>query len=277
MLRYATGGYNGVNEKYGNKCSYEIDGSNFKIKSGEIIIDGVQAKIDANGQSINIVNISGTQYYSVYCEVNLSIANSKKVEIKSDYETATYPTITKGDDLTETPTGIARLELYRFTASSGVISNVSKMFNLLSMKFVKSEEFDNSNLTQIGSYIIPKKKLLWSSSSTTYISEFNLTVNGINIIGKKILITIIPNQDIYQDYKWDFVLNVNTDLIVDISGGYSYGQTFYNSGMIYSLCLFRNHVLDGGSYYLKLRAVRISDGASWTVDFIIRSIYELIE
>jgi hypothetical protein len=140
MFRYATGGYNGVIEKYGNECDYEINGNTFKIKSGEIVIDGVQSKIDSVGVELTVDNVAGTEYYTVYCEVNLSLIDNQKTEIKATKSIVNYPVIDTGDDLTEIQTGVARLELYRFTTSSGEISNVIKRFNLITLGQAKNAE-----------------------------------------------------------------------------------------------------------------------------------------
>ena len=45
LLRYATGGYDGVVKNYGNECSYTVGGSNFKINSGVIVYQGVDTEI----------------------------------------------------------------------------------------------------------------------------------------------------------------------------------------------------------------------------------------
>ena len=209
MLRYATGGYNGVNSKYANKCAYEIEGSNFKIKSGEIFLHGVQSKIDGIGETITVVNIAGTQYYSVYLEVDLSIVDNQKTTIKSLYNAVAYPTIEVGDDLTELQTGVARLELYRFTASSGVISNVAQRFSLIEVgnvlhaenadlatnatnadNSIKNNDNTYSSLTQnlnnqlrVGNVdnveVIEKRTLLWKGNPTNSVdlSGFNLQEN----------------------------------------------------------------------------------------------------
>lgn len=211
MFRYALGGYNGVTEKYKNECSYTVDGSTFKINSGEIVIDGWQYGIDASGESITVDNIAGTQYYSVYLEIDLSIIDDQKGTIESTYDTASYPTITKGDDLTELQTGIARLELYRFEASGGVISNVVQRFSLIEVgnvlhaenadlatnatnaandsdgnpintTYTKDSDFNNSSQTAFGDYIVSKKELLWSGSKAFSVdpsapADINLSSN----------------------------------------------------------------------------------------------------
>lgn len=140
-FRYATGGYNGVVSNYKNECDYDVDGLNFTVKSGEIFIDGVQAKIDANGVTLNVDNVLGTEYYNVYCEFNFSLIDNQKVEIKAEKSTIDYPVIDKGDDLTENQTGIARLSLYKFKVVDGVINDVVKNFKILTYGKSKIAEF----------------------------------------------------------------------------------------------------------------------------------------
>lgn len=124
-FRYAYGNQDGYVIGKGTELSYTIDGSTFRINSGRVVLQGVETDIDANGVSFTIDNASETRYYSVYYEVNLA---TQTTAIKlSSYSTSGYPTIDAGDDLTVNSSGIARLELYRFTANSGIISNVKKV------------------------------------------------------------------------------------------------------------------------------------------------------
>ena len=83
LLRYATGGYDGVVKNYGNECSYTVGGSNFKINSGVIVYQGVDTEILTEWRN-NIDNIGGTQYYVVYLEIDLSI--NQTAIIKSSYD-----------------------------------------------------------------------------------------------------------------------------------------------------------------------------------------------
>lgn len=198
LFRYACGGYDGVVKNYGNELNYEITGSNFKVKSGEFVIDGWQGDVDGNGVTIQVDNLGGIQYYVVYAEIDLSVSANQKAEIKAIYNTAYYPTISRGDDLTTTPSGVARLELYRFEASSGVINNVTQVFNVIEYGWCKNaENATNADLatnatnsiynTENGTYsqfkqtngilrvgddnsknIVEKKTLLWSGSKIFY-------------------------------------------------------------------------------------------------------------
>lgn len=128
MIRYAYAGQNGVIKNYANQCSYTIDGSNFKVNSGILVLQGWECEIDSNGVTVAVDNVATLRYFSVYLEVNLS---TETAQIKSTYSTTGYPTISAGDDLTTTTTGTARLELYRFTAINGVITYNSKLFETL--------------------------------------------------------------------------------------------------------------------------------------------------
>ena len=121
-FRYAYGNQDGYVIGKGTQISYTIDGSTFRINSGRVVLQGVETDVDANGVSFTIDNSSETRYFVVYYEVNLA---TQTTAIKlSDYSTNGYPSIDAGDDLTVNASGIARTELYRFTATGGVISNV---------------------------------------------------------------------------------------------------------------------------------------------------------
>ena len=123
-FRYAYGGQNGYVKGKGRELDYTAIGTQFTIGSGRVVLDGVESDIDNDGIIINIDNVSETRYYVVYYNVNLA---TNTTTIMSQYATGNYPTIEKGDDLTESPEGSANLVLYRFTATSGIISNVEKV------------------------------------------------------------------------------------------------------------------------------------------------------
>ena len=128
-MRYAYGGQNGFVIGKGTEISNTVSGLNFTVNSGRLVMQGVECDIDATGVTITIDNIATKRYYTVYLEVNLGLNTAT---IKSEYDTATYPTIDTGDDLTENSTGIARLPLYQFTATSGIISEVNKVVKEIS-------------------------------------------------------------------------------------------------------------------------------------------------
>lgn len=123
-LRYAYGNRNGYVISKGNECSHAILGSTFKIESGRLVLQGVECDIDANGVSITVDNVSIKRYFTVYLQVNLILNEAK---ILSTFDTADYPSVSSGEDLTNDTTGIARLELYHFVAVNAVISDVKKL------------------------------------------------------------------------------------------------------------------------------------------------------
>lgn len=138
-MRYAYGNQNGYVIGKGNEISNTINGLNFTVNSGRLVLQGVECDIDASGVTITIDNIATKRYYTVYLEVNLGLDTAT---IKSKYDTATYPTIDVGDDLTENTTGVARLPLYRFTATSGIISEVNKVVE--SVKYLREFMIKNN-------------------------------------------------------------------------------------------------------------------------------------
>ena len=122
-LRYAYGNQSGYVIRKGFECSYGINGSTFIIHDGRLVLQGVECDIDANGVEITVDNVATKRYYSIYLQINLAL---NEVKILATYDTATYPVINRGDDLTQSQTGTARMELYRFDAINGEISNVNK-------------------------------------------------------------------------------------------------------------------------------------------------------
>lgn len=128
-FRYAYGGQNGYVIGKGTEISNTVNGLNFTVNSGRLVLQGVECDIDATGVTITIDNIATKRYYVIYLEVNLGLNSAT---IKSEYDTATYPTIDAGDDLTENTTGIARLPLYQFTTTNGIISEVNKVIKEIS-------------------------------------------------------------------------------------------------------------------------------------------------
>lgn len=128
-FRYAYGNQNGYVIGKGNELSCTINGSEFKINSGRVVLQGVESDIDANGVAFVVDTASSTkQYYTVYYKVNLA---TNIVTIETKYDIAGYPTIAEGDDLTKTTSGYATLELYHFDVENGVISNVNKLIKAI--------------------------------------------------------------------------------------------------------------------------------------------------
>ena len=134
MVRYAYGGDDGVVKNYGTELAPTISGSTLKIGSGCVVLHGWEVVLDANGYDVAVDNIDVLRYYSVYLEINLA---TESFDIKTLYDTAGYPEVETGEDLTAHTTGTARLLLYQFTAKAGVIENVAQKFSI--MEYLKAQ------------------------------------------------------------------------------------------------------------------------------------------
>lgn len=210
MVRYAYGGYDGFVKDRGQEIGHAISGTSFVVQSGVINLQGWEVEIDANGVSIpTSASVTNKQYYSVYLEVNCA---TDTAEIKSLTDPAGYPEIPESDDLTQNTIGTARLLLYHFTVTGGVIADIEKMVqgieyakkniedlnsNLIdglneirndlqdgilipdNSKKVNSLEikYDSSGILKIGETIIPQKRKIGEFTVGVYPVEipFNLT------------------------------------------------------------------------------------------------------
>lgn len=228
-LRYAYGNQDGYVLNKGNECSYTINGSIFKINSGRLVLQGVECDIDANGVEITIDNVATKQYYSVYLQVNLALNETK---ILSTSDTASYPPVDTGDDLTQNTTGIARLLLYTFDAQNGVIENVQKRVDeilyLTNFKVKNSFNADKINGLEIkkneensivvGDEIISRKIVLWSGTKTNADGKFNIgqTLESGDIIE---VVVSIYNNTITVPFKFIYTPNLSgsTKQQIDIS------------------------------------------------------------
>lgn len=184
-LLYAYGNQNGYVIDKGNECSYTINGSIFKINSGRLVLQGIECDIDANGIDITVDNVATKRYYSVYLQINLAL---NEIKILSVYDTATYPMIDIGDNLTQNTTGTARMILYNFDAINGVISNIQKIIE--SIKYNKDVFVENSKrvngleikeesgVLKNNNKTIIQEELLWSNNTpanSADLSSFNLS------------------------------------------------------------------------------------------------------
>ena len=150
-LRYAYGNQNGYVINKGLECSFTPLSVKFRINSGRLVLQGVEVDIDANGVEVAIDNVANTQYHTVYLQVDLS-TNEAKILTMSD--TSTYPIIESGDDLTQDTTGIAKMELYHFDATSGVISNVQKVAKAIQYNRAELNIMSSSKLVQKSDVVI---------------------------------------------------------------------------------------------------------------------------
>lgn len=122
MIRYAYGYQDGILKNVGAQVAASASGSTFKLASGVIVLQGWELEIDANGWSMTVdTSVATKRYYAVYFEVNLA---AQTAEIKSVYSTSGTPSVDAGADLSAQTTGTARLLLYTFSATSGVITEI---------------------------------------------------------------------------------------------------------------------------------------------------------
>ena len=129
MVRYAYGGYDGFIKDRGLEIGHAVNGTSFVVQSGVINLQGWEVEVDANGVSISTsASVANKLYYSVYLEVNCA---TETAEIKSVTDHAGFPDIPASDDLTANTIGTARLLLYHFTATGGIIADVEKMVNAI--------------------------------------------------------------------------------------------------------------------------------------------------
>ena len=212
-LRYAYGNQNGYVINKGLECSFTPLSAKFKINSGRLVLQGVECDINANGVEITIDNVATTRYYTVYLQVNLATNEAK---ILSEYGTDTYPQIASGNDLTATTNGTATMELYHFDATSGIISNVSKVVKEIKYVSQISLELksDNNGVIKIGDMIIPQKKLIYNN------------LDGFKLIYNRVVVTI----DNPSNYSF-----IGKTLEVEFSTG---DGTSYDSNELHRLVKF---------------------------------------
>lgn len=211
-LRYAYGNQNGYVIDKGNECSYTINGSNFKINSGRLVLQGIECDIDASGSSITIDNIATKKYFTVYLQVNLAL---NEVKILAQSDTASYPNIEAGDDLTQNTIGTARLSLYNFEAINGIISNVQKIVNKIDYaENIKVKEAinastinglpikeDENNILKNDDTIIAQQKLIWSGEQSIAGTQTLIFTDTKSIVGRtfKILVRAGSNDSCQEE------------------------------------------------------------------------------
>lgn len=200
MVRYAYGGYNGIVKAFGSECEYTAENGIFKVLDGRICVDGWEIDVDGAGWLLNLSTITGTQYHSVYAEINVA---TESIKLDSTYLQGTYPEITKGDDLTEIPNGTARLLLYNVRVENGSITQVVKKFEIipyLTQKVLDLEESLTKNVSEIDERL---KKLGFKSgvikfAGVNYGSEeyTDTKQNGIYRQGNYVFCNIIINRSL---------------------------------------------------------------------------------
>lgn len=194
-LRYAYGDNNGYVKGRGNECGYETNGLNFTIKSGRLVVNGVEVDIPSGGEMIAI-NM-GAQYVAstIYLEVNLA---TNTAIIALTYRTSTtrpvgYPTVDGGDDLTTNTTGTARMELYHVLSLRASILEVKKLVKDIPYsgealrgydltKGTIEERLDALGFKQ-GSVTLKSDTKYWSDSELNTDLTITTTSNSVTCVG----------------------------------------------------------------------------------------------
>lgn len=267
-FRYAYGNQNGYVIGKGTEVSHTVNGNQFTVNSGRLVIQGVESDIDANGITLTIDTAGETRYYVVYYEVNLA-TNTANIKL-SNFDTVGYPNIDAGDDLTANSSGIARLPLYQFTAKNGVISSVKKVVNAIDYTGTALVGYDNSKgtveerLTKLGfkqgSIAFTGGQLDFEGTVLSSVSFSNIATNEFKRQGNYIIAKFevdftaytptgstisVPNAgSIPVEFipKTSFYLNVGTNTYIGLSndgtisfqtdavfGGYASGTIYANN------------------------------------------------
>ena len=238
-FRYAYGNQNGYVKGKGNEVSYTINGANFKINSGRLVLQGVETDIDSSGYTITIDNSSEKRYFTVYYTVNLG---TNTVSINNQYSTSTYPTISSGDDLTVTTNGIANLVLYKFTAQSSVISNVTKVVQEITYTGTALSDYNISK----GTIETRLTNLGFRQGAVTMSSGYSAGTNRITrqgnycILDLELFLTTAQVQNI---------INGNEATIGTIPVNFRPSNTEYIYGSL-GICSFKKTDGFGNQYYV---------------------------
>ena len=297
-FRYAYGDQNGYVIGKGQELSYTINGRDFRVNSGRVVLNGVESDVDANGITFTIDNASETRYYVVYYQVNLA-TNTTDI-LLSQFSTTGYPVIDVGEDLTTNPSGIARMELYRFATSNGVIQNVEKVVKAIrylteyvSNSTVKNSEnsilktdgtytgftLDNNGILRVGNTIIPQKQLLWNGRRTIMPPE-TITISN-TISAGDVLEFEIYLRGGYQRYQARVnsiggklaILSDNTYFV------YTTGSITYTTGLVEIICETENTIS-----FKKAHIIDIEKSSSGSVSMeerelecVLNRIYKVID
>lgn len=269
-MRYAYGGQNGYVIGKGTEISNTINGTNFIINSGRLVLQGVECDIDATGVTIAIDNIATKRYYVIYLQVNLA---TNQVVIDSEYDTADYPIIDLGDDLTQNSSGIARMILYKFTAQNGIISEVNKVVE--SVKYTKDVKVQDAvNLVDGG----------------TISSETSAVTQPTTDISKKIATTeFVDNKLNYIETIWSGNVAVSDAPTITLSKNLTIGdkllittnESSINTKFLLIITDFNKDILISKSKFVSLNryttstltllcttnSIKINNYATFYIDF----------
>ena len=299
-FRYAYSNQNGYVIGKGTELSYTINANTFRVNSGRVVLQGVESDVDANGVELVVDIASETRYYVVYYQVNLA-TNSTNI-LLSNYDTAGYPTIDLGDDLTVNSSGIARLPLYRFSVANGVIGNIEKV--VLNINYAKDVQVENAKAVnglvikedehgtiKVRDEIISKKRIVWKGEWISGNGQLDLTLTGLKANDKIEIVIETYNSDGYKicSRPYIFILSNGLNKLSIQEPASSFGSSSFNS--IYSAYIHILYINIGDdTIYLSsspsdyLRIAQFTSGGDYHTEvhsdagsFKVLEIYQIIE
>ena len=240
MIRYAYGGRTGIVKGYGEELEYSSNATSFQIGSGCVVLQGWEVELDGAGWLLDISSVTGTRYYTIYLEVNAEIETA---EIKSVYDTAAYPQVDHGDDLTEAQSGTARFPIYKILVSSGSITEVSRTITTMpyevdeisSVRTYFGSRIDTVNQTltshnQKFSSIESRLSALGFRQGVATLSGGTATRNSLKRQGKYVIFDLVfntPTGGFHVQIPPGFRPTVQTEIpyVYGSSGGIAYVNT----------------------------------------------------
>ena len=205
MVRYAYGGYNGIVKNYGRELLPFFSGGELHLSTGRIVLQGWEVDLDGDGWGFISSISSGSQYYVAYLELSLI---TETAEIKTTYKTGSYPEIDPGDDLTQFPSGIARLPLCQFQIVNGKIAEanrVAPVIPYLTQKVLDLENDLKKLKDDVSDGTVPAKIAQYASSDESKGTiEDRLTRLGFKK-GQA-----VPNKVSYSDLTENEIIKIGT-------------------------------------------------------------------
>lgn len=250
--------------------AYTINGNTFTINSGRLVLQGVECDIGTEHSIVIDVNAT-KRYYAVYLQVNLATNTS---DIFVTYDTLGIPSVDEGDDLTTNQGGTARIVLFTFEATNGIISNVTKVIK--ACEYSIPYKLDEKGILKIGDIVIPQRKLVWTGNKSLVNTELGVftDVSGKNISGRTFEFVVS------FDNSADIVIKVNmTKGSEIIRAFYTHSQLYANMGLVQAQldARYLNNTL-----YIKGNEYIITSlmGEGTSIDYLsitLKSVYEIIE
>lgn len=247
VLFHLIKGENGVLPGVGDlfALSYNLGTQSMQINSGMGIMYGRQFEIK-EGEEVEMdwSALSGVKYISVYVEIDLRDPTTETATFKSTYASGEYPTVSAGDNLITTTTGVARMLMFWVYRSSSGQMTITNKYTMLRNNWIANADFaanaanaaNATNSTQVGNNtitnsselrvtrsgqstqeIIESKRVLFSGSRVLY--------NTMSMGSVISLSESVSNGDLlefrYDNYYSTAATNDQYAVIrVQVSGGY---------------------------------------------------------